>query len=68
MPVSIQHPSSHDDALAQRLSRMLEGEIAIVRLNIGMCPKTGPVSSERVCGRKINGCEGARNLVERYAG
>ena len=36
VPIAIDHPAAHDDALPQRLSCMLNREILIDRTNIGM--------------------------------
>jgi hypothetical protein len=56
-----------NDALANRCSRMLPGEI------IGMmadeaCAENWAVTSVSVCGNLINGCFGARRMEPTYAG
>ncbi len=57
--IAVQHSPAHNDALAsRRCACMLKRQVAIFGPRTLEWPKTGPVTSERVCGRKISGWDG----------
>ena len=62
--VAVDHPARDDDALAERLARVLPGEV-VSRAPTAPAPKTGPVVSASGAGSMSSGRAGARRRVER---